>query len=166
MSYPQITLGGIAIGLEAGPSEQSVERIGGSVLVRMSDGAGVKMTHWGRVSGAVRGSGLLPAGLDGLDYSQPLELLLTKPRSLVGAGASFTLDAECRPDREPWAQAMVDNRWRPTGCVRTGLVVDVTPVSGAARYMVMWMPRYQVFASEPVTGMGASHDWSFSWEQI
>lgn len=166
MSYAQITLGGIPIGLESGPSEQSVERMGGSVLVRMSDGTAVKMTHWGKAAGSISGSGLLPAGLDGLDYSAPLELLLTKPRSLVQNTTSFELDADCRPDREPWAQALVDNRWRPTPCVRTMLDVEVTPVAGASRYMVMWMPRYMVFASEPSTGMAAAHSWSLTWEQI
>jgi len=165
MSYPQITLGGVEIGVQAGPSEQTVERIGGSSVVRMSGGAGVKMSHWGRAAGSVSGSGLLPAGLDGLDYGGPLELRLTKPRSLEQSSPEFTLDTAWRPDRQPWACARVDGRWQPCACVTSGQEVEVTPVLGADRYMVLWMPMYQVLLDEPATGMGQSHNWTFSWEE-
>ncbi|MCY1296736.1 hypothetical protein D9M70_461430 [compost metagenome] len=166
MSNPMITLGGIPIPPQAGAPDQSSSSLRGEGVVRLSDGAGVKMSHWSKASGSISGTGWVPVGLDGLDYSQPLELLLTKPRSIVRPDISFTLDAACRPDREPWALALVDGRWRSTGCERTDLAVSVEAVPGAARYMVQWMPMYTVLASEPDSSMGSSHGWSIEWEEV
>lgn len=165
MSIPKITLGGVEIDAEAGPESQDVSRLGGSAVVRMSLGAGVKMTHWGKFAGEISGSGLLPAGLDGLDYSAPLSLLLTQPRSKVQSAPDFVLDTACRPDREPWAYARVGGRWLPAACNRSGSTVAVTPAVGADRYRVEWMPAYQVLAEEPSASMAGRHGWSIRWEE-
>ena len=166
MTIPKIMLGGVEIDAEAGPESQDVTRLGGSVVVRMSLGAAVKMTHWGKAAGGISGAGFLPAGLDGLDYSAPLELRLTKPRSRIQESPSFVLDAACRDDFEPWAFARVGGRWRQAVCVHDAGEVEVTPMVGADRYRVEWMPAYQVMADEPDTNMGGRHGWSIAWEQV
>ncbi|WP_447590180.1 hypothetical protein [Aquipseudomonas campi] len=167
MSNPMITLGGIPIPPQAGAPEQSTDPLKFSAVVRMSNGAGVKMTHASnKASGSITGSGFTPAGLDGLDYSGPLELLLTQPRTVTQALPNFVLNAACRPDQAPWAYALVDNRWRRTPCVLAGLAVTVTPVPDATQYMVQWMPRYMVFADEPPASMSTSHSWSIPWEEV
>ncbi|WP_325435173.1 hypothetical protein [Pseudomonas nitroreducens] len=167
MDYPLLTLGGITIPPEAGAPEQSRDPLQGATVVRMSDGAGVKMTHWsGKASGEISGSGLIPLGLDGLDYGQPLELLLTQPRSIAQAGRVFTLPAPCRPDREPWGFALVSGRWRPVQSTRVGLEVTLTVTVGATLYMVQWMPQYSVFADPPQETMSGSHGWTLSWQEV
>lgn len=166
MSYPMIMLGGLSIPAEAGLEQQDTERLVGRARVRMGNGAGVQMTHWGKAAGSISGSGLLPLGLDGLDYGNALELRLTKPRSIRQVGTSFTLNADCRPDREPWAFAMLDGRWRYTPCVRVDRAVTVTPVTGATEYLLCWMPMYSVWADEPTSSMSSMHGWSISFEEV
>lgn len=167
MDYPLVTLGGIPIPPEAGSPEHQEDPLQGSSLLRMADGAGVKITHWsGKASGQLAGSGLAPVGLDGLDYSQPLELRLIQPRSIAQPSASFVLLAPCRPDREPWGLALVDGRWRPVPATRTDLNVELTPYAGATLYMVQWMPAFNVFADPPQRTMGSSHGWTLNWQQV
>lgn len=169
MSLPLITLGGVPIVLHAGAPDQSDTPLLGETVVRLSGGAAVKMTHWGKASGAISGQGWMPPGLDGLDYSQPLELRLTAQESIVGDGLSHTLTSLPRPDTQPLAFALVGADWVPTACRVIEAVATVDLVVGATRYMVQWMPVYNVFASKPPKSMSASQatfGWSIAWEEI
>lgn len=167
MDYPLVTLGGIPIPPEAGAPEHQEDPLQGASILRMTDGAGVKITHWsGKASGQLAGSGLVPVGLDGLDYSQPLELALVQPRSIAQESAIFVLPAPGRPDIEPWGLALIEGRWRRVPAVRTGLNVELTVYSGASLYMVQWMPVYSVFADPPQRTMGTSHGWTLNWQQV
>lgn len=161
-----VTLGGLPIVLHAGAPAQSDEPLLGEAVVRMSEGAGVKMSHWHKAAGSVSLAGWMPPGLDGLDYSQPLVLCLTAQECIVGAGLVFTLTSTPRPDVAPWAQALVDGEWQRTPCATLERVATVTAVVGAELYMVQWMPMYSVFASkppkstDPSTGsFGSQIDW-------
>ena len=161
-------LGGVPIVLHAGAPELSEEAIGGSTVFRMSDGAGVKMQHWERMAGSISGSGWMPPGLDGLDYSQPLELRSTQVNAIHGEGPEFTLTGTPRPDMAPWADALVGDQWIPVPSTFAEGVVTVTPVSGASLYRACWMPVYSVFANKPAKSQSsgtASHGWSIPWEE-
>lgn len=167
MNYPLVTLGGIPIPPEAGAPEHQEDPLQGSSLIRMANGAGVKITHWsGKASGQLAGSGEVPVGLDGLDYSQPLELLLIQPRSIAQSVPAFVLTAPVRPDREPWGLALVEGRWRPVLATRAGLNVQLAEHPAATLYMVQWMPAFNVFADPPQRSMGTAHGWSLSWQQV
>lgn len=167
MTYPRIELGGIPLDIRAGEVTESDAPITASVIVRMGQGSGIQLTHWSRAAGSLRGSGgWMPAGLDGLDFSQPLELRLTNPESITQVGTAFTLHSDARPDKAPWAYAEVSGEWVATPCVATGRSVAVTPVPGALRYRVHWMPRYWVFAKKPPRDRSRSFDWTIEWEQI
>lgn len=161
-----VTLGGLPIVLHAGVPAQSDEPLLGEAVVRMSEGAGVKMTHWAKAAGSISLAGWMPPGLDGLDYSQPLLLCLTAQECMVGAGLVFTLTSTPRPDVAPWAQALLGSDWVRADCATVAGVATVTAVAGAALYMVQWMPMYSVFASkppkstDPSTGsFGSQIDW-------
>lgn len=160
-----IMLGGVPIVPHAGAPEQSEESIGGSTVLRMSDGAAVKMQHYEKTAGTISGSGLMPPGLDGLDYSQPLELRSMQVSNIVGPGPTFTLTSTPRPDHAPWAHALVGGRWLRTACSYDAGVVTVTPVAGATHYQVSWLPVYSVFANRPPKSQGTSHSWSITWEE-
>lgn len=166
MAYPKITLGGIEIDRHAGAPELSEEAIGGETLLRMSDGAGVAMTHWQKMAGSISGQGLMPPGLDGLDYSQPLELRSTQVNSMQGTGLVYTLPSTPRPDKAPWALALVDGRWRSTPCSTVDGVSTVTAVTGADAYQVWWMPVYSVKAQRPPKQQSTTHSWSIAWEEM
>lgn len=144
-----VTLGGLPIVLHAGAPAQSDEPLLGEAVVRMSEGAAVKMTHWNKAAGSISLAGWMPPGLDGLDYSQPLVLCLTAQECMAGAGLVFTLTSTPRPDVAPWGQALVGSEWVRADCATVAGVATVTAVAGAALYMVQWMPMYSVFASKP-----------------
>jgi hypothetical protein len=169
MPQPQLMLGGVAIVLHAGAPVLSEEAIGGETLLRMSDGAAQKMTHWQKAAGTIDGQGWMPPGLDGLDYSQPLELRSTQPSTIQGAGLAYTLTSTPRPDVEPWAFALVGDQWVATPCNTVGDQATVTAVTGATAYQVWWMPVYSVFAARPPKSQDsatATYSWSISWEEV
>lgn len=169
MSPPRIMLGGVPIVLHAGAPEESISPIGGSTVLRMSDGAGVKVQHWRKSAGTISGNGWMPPGLAGLDFSQPLELRSTKTLSHVGTGPTFTLLGTPRPDVEPWAQALMGGRdWVRVPCSFADGVVTVPPVAGATLYQACYMPVFSVFAEAPQETQSsgtASHSWSITWEE-
>lgn len=167
-----VTLGGLPIVLHAGAAAQSDEPLLGEAVVRMSEGAAVKMTHWAKAAGSISLAGWMPPGLDGLDYSQPLLLCLTAQECMVDAGLVFALTSAPRPDVAPWALALlggVNGEWVRTPCAYAAGVATVTAVVGAELYMVQWMPMYSVFASkppkslDPVTGSFATQ---IDWQEI
>lgn len=163
-----VMLGGIALDKHAGAPDQADQPIGGSNVLRMSDGAAVKQTHWQKTSGTLAGSGVYPSGLDGLDYSNPLELRVTQVDSMQGAGLVFALPSTPRPDRAPWALARVDEQWRRTPCTHNTETntTTVTAVAGADQYRVHWMPVYSVFAERPSRSQNGAFDWSIPWEEV
>jgi hypothetical protein len=171
MTIPTLTLGGVPLVLHSGAPEFSVEGLAGTARPRMSDGALVQMTHWsGKASGTISGQGWMPPGLDGLDYTQPLELLSAQQESITGTALVVVLTSQVRPDHAPWAQALVGEQWVPTPCALNGDVVTTTAVAGATLYTVSWFPMFSVFASKPSKGLSvgnaaAPHSWSITWEQ-
>lgn len=168
MPQPQIMLGGVPIVLHAGAPTLSEEPIGGESSVRLSGGSLVSMTHWERMAGSISGSGWMPPGLDGLDYSQPLEFRSTKIKSISGAGLSYTLYGTPRPDVAPWGMALVGEDWVITVCVVTDGAATLTAVPGATAYRVCWMPIYSVKAKRPSETQDsgtATHGWSINWEE-
>lgn len=165
MPTTHIMLGGVPIVLHAGAPVLSEEAIGGSAVLRMSDGAGVKSQHWERMAGSITGSGWIPPGLDGLDYSQPLELRSTQVNAMHGDGPEFTLTGTPRPDVLPWADALVGDQWKRVPSSFADGVLTVTTLQGASLYRACWLPVYSVFASRPPKTQSTSHDWSISWEE-
>lgn len=170
MTLPLITLAGIPIVIHAGAPEQSDTPLLGEAVVRLSGGEGVKMTHWGKAAGAISGQGWMPPGLDGLDYSQPLELRLTAQECIVGDSRAMLLRSTPRPDRAPWAMALVGAQWIETPCELVGAIATADGVIGATKYMVQWQPVYIVFVSRPQKNQsasgGGSFGWSINWEEI
>ncbi|TLX65065.1 hypothetical protein DN820_01770 [Stutzerimonas nosocomialis] len=168
MPKPRIMLGGVPIVLHAGAPEETIAPIGGSATLRMSGGAGVKMEHWQRWGGTISGSGWMPPGLAGLDYSQPLELRSTKVLSHGGAGPVFPLLNTPRPDVAPWAQALLGDEWVTVPCVLAEGEVTVPPVAGASLYQVCYMPIFSVFCDPPAETQSAgtaAHGWTINWEE-
>lgn len=167
MSASQLMLGGIAIQLQAGAIELTEQAIGGESSVRLSNGALVTMRHFEKMSGTISASGWMPPGLDGLDYSGPLELRSTKVRTQQGAGPTFNLQFTPRADKAPWAFAVLsDNRLVPVACSTVARVVTVATIPGALAYQVWAMPQYSVKCSRPTESQGTQHGWSISWEEF
>lgn len=169
MSIPRIMLDGVEIVLHSGAPTESLEPIAaGSNTLRMSDGAAVRQTHWQKMSGTISGQGWMPSGLDGLDYSLPLELRLTKLQAMAGAGLSYTLTGTPRPDVPAWGLALVGRDWVRTACSVVDGVAILTAVAGATQYRACWMPVFSVFCARPTESQDASgntHSWQLNWEE-
>lgn len=170
MSLPMLMIAGVEVlPLHAGPPATTVSPLGGPAIVRLSQGKGVQMTHWSKVAISISGSGFMPPGLLGIDYTQPLELRLTKVESIVGAHLDYVLTSQPRPDREPWAEALVGREWVSTSITRTDLAVSVSPVAGATHYRVCWMPVFTVSGRRPQEDGDDSkntHSWRFDCEEL
>lgn len=148
---------------------QQYSPLGGPEVVRLSGGAGVQMMHWQKFAISVSGSGWMPPGLDGLDYSQRLELRCTKPLSMVGTHLEFLLTGTPRPDVSPWAQALVSGSWVDAGLQRAGDLLTVQGVPGASLYRVCWMPVFTVSAKRPrgdLDASAATHGWQIDCEEL
>lgn len=172
MKLPTLMLGGVPLVAFSGLPDFTCEQLRGSALVRMGNGDAVQMTHWaGKRSGTIGASGWMPAGLDGLDYSQPLELLSRQQESITGPANAVALTSEPRPDHSPWALALVGRDWLKTPCVYEGGIATATPKPGATLYCISWFPKITVFATPPSkglsTGNGATpHSWSITFEEV
>jgi hypothetical protein len=168
-NYPRVELGGVPIVIDSGAPDQSSDPIFGESIVRMGEGGGVKLNHWGKASGSISGEGLFSSGLDGLDFTGPLLLKLTMPECISDAGRVIPLTSTPRDDVAPWAYAMVDGELVRSPCVLAGQVVTVDAVAGAERYLVEWMPMFTVFASKPPKSFshGARrYSWQIDWEEV
>lgn len=168
MAVARVMLGGIPLVAHDGPPSQQY-KVGaeGRARVRLSQGALVNMRHWSKTAITVSGSGWMGPGLDGLNFDQPLELRCTQPRSIRGAGTSFTLTSTPRPDVAPWALALVDTEWVITPASVADQVATVTPVDGATLYQVQWMPMFSVYVDreEAMDASAATFDWTLTAEE-
>lgn len=149
---------------------QTYEPLGGSSLLRMSDGSGVKMTRWTKTRTSISGAGWIPPGLDAIDYSAQIVVDCVAPRAVLSATTAATIPAARRPDVAPWAFAiMSDGRQVPTTC---SMVVDAATagaVSGAVRYVFQYLPRLTVFADPPRSSYdvaAAAASWSIDAEEV
>ena len=167
-----LVLGGIRILPDAGPIRQRYERLaGGSAVLRMHGGRGVKMTHFRKWRTAISGSGWLDPGLEDLDYSGGVELLCIMPRGKDGTGPNFILPpaATIRPDVAPWGLVRVGANWLETGITMAGNVAQLGPAPGASRYRLCWLPRMVVFSEGLVSDYDEStgrYDWSLDAEEV
>jgi hypothetical protein len=155
--------------LHAGAPDLSEQPIGGSSADRMSDGALVKQTHWEKASGSISATGWMPPGLDGLDYTGPLELRSTQVSNMQQTELVFTLTSTPRPDQAPWAFALLGNEWVAAEVVTDECVATVTAVAGATAYQVWWLPVYSVSASRPAKTQSnsvATQAWTINWEEF
>lgn len=169
MSTPMLMLGGVPIVIHAGPPAQQFSPLGGPEIVRLTGGVGVPMTHWQRTSISISGSGWMPPGLDGLDYSQPLDLLCTKPLSIVSPQRHFRLSGTPRGDVDPWAQALVGEEWRRAEVIRNGMDIEVLLMPSATLYRVSWMPAFVVSARPPQEDVDltlATYGWRIDCEEL
>ncbi|MVW75396.1 hypothetical protein [Pseudomonas xionganensis] len=163
MQRPPLVLGGIEIPLHAGALELGDEEIGGEASMRLSNGDLVTMSRWKKAAGTVSARGFMPPGLDGLDFSAHHEFHSTQVSSAQSTGLVFNLTSTPRPDKAPWAFALVNGQWHATPCSTLERVATVTPVPGATLYQVWWMPVYQVKATRPRKSQSGLHGWEFSW---
>lgn len=170
MQAHNLIIGGVVVSFDASHQlSQSYESLGGRALQRMLSGSGNLQTHWAKVRTLIGGSGRLPAGLDGLDYTASMSLSCAAPRSIFSATTSATLPAAHRTDWAPHGYAIVDGRQVVTAISIATNAVTFTAVSGASGYVVVYYPILTVFAEPPrlsFTARGVVCGWEITAEEV
>lgn len=161
-------LNDISIPIKAGLEfNQTYELIGGSVTQRMQSGKAVKQTHFRKLRTTLSGQGWVPAGLDGLDYNNPVVLKCALPRSIGSVSNQFTIPAERRQDAgfEVKGYALIGSELIETAFTLNANIAVLNSVMGASSYQVHYYPEIIVFAEPPQT-QGNVSDAEFSWSLI
>jgi hypothetical protein len=165
-------LGGVSIPIQAGLEfSQTYEPIGGSVLHRMQSGRAVKQTHYKKFRTSLSGQGWVPAGLDGLEYSEPLILKCAAPRSVSSESYEILIPSTRRndPTFEPKGYALVKGHLIETNIIMQEDTAILDPVRYALSYQVHYYPEILVFAESPQVQShitGAEFSWSLTCEEV
>lgn len=146
-------LGGVRVPWVAGLGmTQSFRVIGGFSTRRLMSGRALKQSHWEKLEVVIAATGLSPAGLQGLDFSQPLLLKCGEPRAIRSQSTSIALPVGRRsgPGYEPFARAYFADRREVFAAVTVAShVATITPVAGAIGYAVWYYPQLTVIATAP-----------------
>lgn len=149
---------------------QSYEVIGGSSLLRMLDGAAVKQNQWSKIRTTISGSGSIPPGLEGLDYTTSKTLKCAGKKSISSLSNVIVLPAARRSDTPhlPRGFAMVDRLLVATSISISTNTATLGVVSGADFYTVHYWPQITVFVQPPRESHdvnGAVINWSLEAEE-
>ena len=169
MRAHDIIIGGVVIGFDAAHElSQTYEEIGGRALRRKLDGAAHLQKNWGKLRTVIRGSGRLPEGLSGLDYTSTLTIACMAPRSIWSATTTATLPAARRSDWAPHGYAIVSGRHVRTPISISTNTVTFTAVSGASGYVVAYYPSLTCYVEPPrqeFSGRGPAASWALTAEE-
>lgn len=169
MKAHDILIGGVRIGFDAAHNlSQTYETLGGRALRRKLNGAAHLQTHWAKLRTVITGSGRLPDGLDGLDYSASMTVDCMAPRAIWAASTTITLPAGRRTDWVPHAYAIVAGRHVRTGLSIATNTATLTAVSGAQGYLCAYYPSLTMYVSPPkkdFNGRGPVGGWVIEAEE-
>lgn len=164
-------LGGIQIPILARLEfTQTYELIGGTVTQRMQSGKAIKQTHFNKLRTVLSGQGWMPAGLDGLDYSNPLLLKCAAPRCISNTNPQFTIPSARRTDLEftPKGYLLLNGELLETAITIQTDIVRFDSVPNAL-YQVHYYPEILVFVDPPQTQgnmASAEFSWSLTCEEV
>lgn len=169
---PDLTIDGLRLPLTvAGEIRQSYEAFGGFTVLRLGQGASVHQEVWRKTRTTLTADGLLPPGLDALDWAQPHTLGCVAPLSIQAAGNVIALPGLRRPDAPPYGFA-VDSAGllRPTAVGLAGDTATLTAVAGAVGYQVLYYPLLTVRAPAgprvEYDAAGAAAGWEMNCEEV
>lgn len=169
---PDLLIDGLLLPIHAaGAIEQSYEDFGGYTTLRLGLGAVVHQEAWRKVRTNLTATGLIPPGLDGIDWSQPHELGWVATRSIQSVTPVINVPANRRVDAPPYGFALMPTgRLVPVGVALVGDVATLDTVTGAAGYQVLWYPVTTVIAPAGVRARydaaGAVAGWDLAAEEV
>lgn len=172
-----LQIGGVSIPLRASLGmNQSYRSLARETIHEMGDGSAIKQTYAGtqnRIATVINGSGPIPPGLDGLDYTDTLLVRCAAERSITNSSNVIDIPAARRSDTgyEPWGRAiMMDGSVVETEVQLDGDTATLTQVTGADAYQALWFPEFYALAegggvqtSDEVDG--ASTSWQLVMRQ-
>lgn len=155
---------------EALSYSQTYEVIGGRSTFRTLDGTAVKQQNWTKLKTTVSGSGSLPVGLVGLDFSQPLTLKCGAPRKISSNSNVIVIPANRRTETShiPFAFKYIDGIPEKADLSLVGNVATVTADGSASGYSVSYYPQIEVIMDDPNESadlLGSDYQWSMTAEE-
>lgn len=169
MNAHDIIIGGVVIGFDAAHQlSQTYEEIGGRALLRKLDGSALLQRNWGKVRTVISGSGRLPEGLSGLDYTASMSIHCMAPKSIWSATNTIILPASRRTDWAPHGYAIVSGRHVRTSVSIATNTATLGTVTGASGYVCAYYPILTVYAEPPRTnfdGRGPDAGWQIVAEE-
>lgn len=161
---------------EAMEFSQTYSVISGATVLRMTNGQGVKQTHWEKLSTSIDCSGPIPGGLTAIDYSRSYTLRCGAKRAINSSNPNITVPAARRTDvgYEVVGYALVPDgmgrgEWQETPVVMVVNVAQLTPVAGASVYRAYYWPEIIVFSDAPDENAdvhGADYSWTLNAEEV
>jgi len=165
----ELIVGGLVIPREAGlVIDQDYTWEEPVFQARMVDGdLKQQQSYAAKLNTTVRGRfGLIPSGLDGLDFAVPMTLSCIRARAVTSQSHNIVITANRRSDAgsEPMGFAQVGRRWEPTPLVMNGDTAQLTQVPGATLYQVKYFPEILAYVTRPVEKgpVGKAFEWSFN----
>lgn len=166
MSVRQLIVGSVTVPVYAmtGISQQYGD-ISARSRKRTADGTLITRSLWsGKLSTVITGTGLIPAGLQEIDFDSEFELSCIAHRAVNSATNTITIPAARRADTgsEPYGRALVGEKWLATPV--TGIVSNVatlTMVTGALLYQCVYFPK--ITAAGDLTEEKPQHGPVFGW---
>jgi len=158
--------------LEAANYSETLERIGGFVLLRTVLGGAKRQCNWAKHRISLAGDGSIPSALLELDHTVQHTLKLACPQAIQGTTNVITIPAARRADvpLEGYAVMDIDGYLVETSVVSVvGDIVTLTAVTGAVAYRVNYWPEFEVFADPPSTNdnrRGAGSQWTMNCEEV
>lgn len=169
---PDLTINGLRLPLSAaGEIEQTDEQFGGFSTLRLGLGAVVHQEVWRKTRTSLVATGLIPPGLDGIDWTAPVSIGWVKPRSIQAAGNVIALPAARRTDAPPFGFAIDASGFlRPVGVSMATNTATLGTVAGATGYQVLWYPLMSMRApagpSARFDAAGAVAGWELTAEEV
>lgn len=166
-----LIVGGITVNLYARLDwTQTYQTLGGRQTRRLMNGTAIRQTHWSKLKTTISAQGVIPPGLDSLDYGQPMTLACAAPRSAAKATRVFTLPVARRSDTgyTPRAWAYVYDEWIETALTIVDNTATATAVTNASQYRVIWTPSFTAFLDPPELEtdiMADDHRWTLTAEE-
>lgn len=165
MARPLI-IAGITLARRAGLRlSQRYDNDTGGALSRMGDGATRKQTLYPpKIATTIRGTGMIPHALDGVDWSQPFTLSCIQPRAINSASPNIALPLARRTDAAgvPIGRAFIGDRPVRMACAVVADVAQITPHPDATGYQVLIFPEFLAFSEKGPTSDQTAGD-LFEW---
>jgi len=171
MTARKLYIGGIEIPLSASHTlGQSYAPVQAVNRPRMMDGTLLQQTSWsGKLRTVINGGGLMPAGLQTLDFTGSIIIKCIAERAISGTSNVFLVPAARRADYGVVGRALVSDVWQTTAVTMIGNQATLTVAAGATQYQAIYWPELVCFCDPPTETRGArnaDYGWSLEGEEI
>lgn len=166
-----LVIGGIEIPIRASQGlTQSYTPVQAVNRLRMGDGSLKQQSSWsGKLITSIEADGIMPSGIQSLDYSQSIIIKCIAERAIYKATNVITVPSTRRADYGVEGKALVGDKWQSTAVSMSTDTATLTTVVGATQYQAIYWPELICFCDPPEENRDARksiYGWSLVGEQI